>query len=104
MIDKFDSKDAKKSDFKNQNLKHEQHIKTKRLILRNWQEPEFEPFAALNADPRVREFFPGLISSHESHQSIKKISDHISEYGLGVWAASLIETGEFIGILRGVQK
>ncbi len=42
------------------------HLKTARLILRQWQERDLEPFATLNADPRVREFFPGLMSRQES--------------------------------------
>ena len=74
-------------------------IKTSRLILRNWEEEDLEPFAALNADPRVREFFPCLMSQQESGQSVKTMSDHITKCGWGVWAASLIETNEFIGLI-----
>jgi hypothetical protein len=32
---------------------------------------ELESFARLNADPRVREYFPGLLSPQESNTSIK---------------------------------
>ncbi len=74
-------------------------LKTKRLILRPWQKEDLEPFAALNADPRVMEFFPGLVSRGESDQLVKIISDHIEKCGWGFWAASLIETGEFIGMI-----
>lgn len=74
-------------------------IKTKRLILRPWKEDDLEPFAALNADPRVREFFPSLLSKEESNQSIQLFSEHIDKYGWGFWAAELLETGEFIGLI-----
>lgn len=74
-------------------------IKTSRLILRQWQDSDLAPFAALNADPRVREFFPGLMSREESDHSVKLASDHIARCGWGFWAASLIETGEFIGFI-----
>ena len=74
-------------------------IQTSRLILRNWTKEDIEPFAALNQDPRVMEFFPGLISRQDSDQFVKIVSDHISEFGWGFWAASLIETGEFIGFI-----
>ena len=33
-------------------------IETDRLLLREWRETDLEPFAALNADPRVAEFLP----------------------------------------------
>ena len=74
-------------------------VKTDRLILRPWGEKDLEPFALLNADPRVREYFPGLLSRQESDHSVKLMSDHIERYGWGFWAASLIETGEFIGFI-----
>jgi 3-dehydroquinate dehydratase/shikimate dehydrogenase len=74
-------------------------IKTERLILRPWEEGDLKPFAELNADPRVREYFPNLLSREESDQSAKRMSDHIEKKGWGFWAASLIETGEFIGFI-----
>jgi RimJ/RimL family protein N-acetyltransferase len=36
-------------------------ISTKRLILRQWQPSDLPLFAELNADPHVREYFPGLL-------------------------------------------
>ena len=74
-------------------------IRTERLILRPWQEDDLEPFAQLNADPRVREYFPGILSREESDASVKLASNHIERCGWGFWAASLIETGEFIGFI-----
>lgn len=61
-------------------------IKTSRLILRQWQDSDLAPFAALNADPRVREFFPGLQSRAESDHDVKRVSDHITRCGWGFWA------------------
>lgn len=74
-------------------------IRTKRLILRQWQKSDLEPFAKLNADPRVREYFPGTLSRGESDASVKLISNHIEKCHWGFWAASLLETGEFIGMI-----
>lgn len=74
-------------------------IKTNRLILRPWKDSDLEPFADLNADPRVMEFFPGLKSRGESDESVRIASDHISKTGWGPWAAELIDTGEFIGFI-----
>jgi len=74
-------------------------IKTERLLLRPWKEEDLEPFARLNADPRVREYFPGLLNRQESDASVKLMSNHIERCGWGFWAASLIETGKFIGMI-----
>ena len=31
-------------------------IKSERLVLRDWRESDFSPWAAMNADPEVREY------------------------------------------------
>lgn len=78
-------------------------ITTKRLVLRQWQEKDLEPFAKLNADPRVREYFPSLMTREESDELAHRFSRHIEQSGWGFWAAALIETGEFIGFI-GLEK
>lgn len=74
-------------------------INTKRLILRPWTEEDLKPFAQLNADARVREYFPALLSTQESDTCVKLMSEHIQRCDWGFWAASLSETGEFIGFI-----
>lgn len=74
-------------------------IETERLILRQWQETDLEPFAQLNADIRVREYFPGLLSREDSDALVKLMSNHIERCGWGFWAATLIQTGDFIGFI-----
>lgn len=41
-------------------------LETPRLILRPWHEADREPFAAMNADPEVRRYFPSVLSRHEA--------------------------------------
>jgi RimJ/RimL family protein N-acetyltransferase len=41
-------------------------IITERLILRPWKESDLAPFAAMNADPAVREYFPSLLTKEQS--------------------------------------
>jgi len=41
-------------------------LDTARLRLRQWREADREPFAAMNADPVVMEFFPALQSRSTS--------------------------------------
>ncbi len=37
-------------------------LKTERLLLRRWRDSDRLPFQQMNADPRVMEFFPALLS------------------------------------------
>jgi 3-dehydroquinate dehydratase / shikimate dehydrogenase len=76
-----------------------QVIKTQRLILRPWQEEDLEPFAKLNADPRVMEYFPATLNRQESDQLAKRMSMKIEEQGWGFWAVSVPGVAEFIGLI-----
>ena len=77
----------------------ENTVTTERLLLRQWREEDLAPFAKLNADPRVMEYFPKLQTREESDASVKRVSEHIQQSGWGFWAAALLETGEFIGFI-----
>lgn len=74
-------------------------IKTERLILRPWREEDLEPFAQLNADPRVMEYFPSVKSYEETAEEFGLIRAGFETIGWGFWAASLIESGKFIGFI-----
>jgi len=74
-------------------------IKTKRLILRPWREEDFEPFAELNADWRVMEYFPLILSREESDKLALQISTKIKEQGWGFWAVSVPGVTDFIGFI-----
>jgi RimJ/RimL family protein N-acetyltransferase len=74
-------------------------IATGRLILRAWKDCDLAPFAAMNADPAVREFFPGLLTKDESDASARRAQSKIEQRGFGMFAAELRATGEFIGFI-----
>lgn len=74
-------------------------IKTERLILRPWRETDFEQFARLNGDPRVMEYFSGILTQKESDQLAKRISAGIEQQGWGLWAASIPDIADFIGFI-----
>ena len=42
------------------------YIETPRLILRDWKEEDFVPFAEMNGNPSVMEFFLHPLSEEES--------------------------------------
>jgi RimJ/RimL family protein N-acetyltransferase len=73
--------------------------RTERLQLRQWVACDRGPFAAMSADPQVMEYFPDTLSRSESDALAEKCEALINERGWGVWAAELLETREFIGII-----
>jgi RimJ/RimL family protein N-acetyltransferase len=76
-------------------------IFTKRLLLRPWREADLAPFATLNADPRVMEFMPGLLTREQSDAMRARIAKHFETHGYGLWAVEA-EGAPFIGYI-GVQ-
>jgi len=74
-------------------------VETERLRLREWRDEDLEPFARMNADPRVMEFFPSLLTPEETAAGMERAREHWARHGFGWWAAELKETGEFIGFL-----
>ena len=67
---------------------------TDRLTLRAWRAADREPFAELNADPRVMEFMPQLLSREESDDFFDRLQAHFEEHGFGLCAAEHRASGE----------
>lgn len=74
-------------------------FETERLFLRQWTPADREPFAALNADSRVMEFFPARLTRAESDAMADRCESLIEERGWGFWAAELKASREFIGFV-----
>jgi RimJ/RimL family protein N-acetyltransferase len=74
-------------------------IHTDRLLLRGWCDSDREPFARINRDPMVMEFFPAPLSAQESSALFDRIQSHFDQHGFGLWAAEVRETGSFIGYI-----
>ena len=72
-------------------------LHTARLRLRPWRESDREPFAALNTDPRVLEFYPGTMTHQESDALVDRITAHFERHGFGLWAVEAPGTADFIG-------
>jgi RimJ/RimL family protein N-acetyltransferase len=72
-------------------------IETPRLTLREWRESDREPFAAVNADPAVMEFFEAPQSRTTSDASINAWQAQFAAQGWSNWAVELRESAEFIG-------
>ncbi len=72
-------------------------LRTARLLLRRWRETDHAPFAVLNADPVVMEYFPDRLSRAESDDLIAAIEAGLATRGYGLWALEIRATGEFVG-------
>ena len=74
-------------------------LKTERLILRPWRKEDLEPFAKLNADPRVMEYFLALLTRKESDERAHCWQANIETRGWGFWAVSVQGGADFIGFI-----
>ena len=72
-------------------------LKTERLILRPWCEQDLEPLAKLNADPRVMEYLLAPLTYEESAARLEVYTQHIRNFGWGLWAVSVPGISDFIG-------
>jgi ribosomal-protein-alanine N-acetyltransferase len=72
-------------------------LRTERLILRGWTQDDREAFAEMNADPRVMEHFPGLMSRAESDAFVDRIEAHFGDRGFGLWAIEVAGAAPFVG-------
>ncbi|WEB38038.1 GNAT family N-acetyltransferase [Streptomyces yunnanensis] len=70
---------------------------TDRLILRRWRAADLEPWAAMNADPEVREHLGDVLTREQSDASVARFQAEFDQRGYGWWAVEVRATGEFIG-------
>ncbi|HXD77437.1 MAG TPA: GNAT family N-acetyltransferase [Puia sp.] len=74
-------------------------LRTARLGLRRWRPTDLDPFARMNGDPAVMEYFPRVSTAAESAALVDRIEAHFGEFGFGLYATDRLDTGEFIGFV-----
>ena len=78
---------------------NEIQLETDRLLLRMWrEETDFEPFAEMNADPKVMRFLGG--KTLDRLEAWRGLAFHIGHWhlrGYGHWAVEEKTSGDFIG-------
>ena len=80
-------------------------LEINRLILRQWQQTDLQPFAELNADPEVMKYFPKTLSRQESDNVVARFKAMIvANQGWGFWAVEMKATGEFVGSVGLAQQ
>lgn len=76
-------------------------LSTPRLRLRPWRDEDLVPFAAINADPEVMEYFPSVLTREQSNAVAAKIRQEMEERGHGLWAVEepgVVEFAGFVGL------
>jgi RimJ/RimL family protein N-acetyltransferase len=73
-------------------------LTTTRLRLRPWRDTDRPAWAALNADPEVREFFDRTLTRAEADATLDRFQADLTGRGWGWWAVELTATGELIGM------
>jgi RimJ/RimL family protein N-acetyltransferase len=74
-------------------------LTTPRLKLRRWKKEDYEPFAAMNMDPQVMEFFPATLSKEESLFMIERNEARFEKHHYGLYAAERLDNKQFIGYI-----
>ncbi len=64
-------------------------LRTPRTVLRRWHDDDLRPFAEMNADPAVMEFFPATLSAIESATMVERIEQGFEVNGFGLWALEI---------------
>src|SRR5277367_2938769 len=74
-------------------------VRTQRLILRRWQDSDRQPFAEINADPRVMKFFPNPLTREQSDRLIDRIEASFEQRGFGLCAVELQSDHSLLGFI-----
>ena len=67
-------------------------LRTPRLRLRAWRDDDREPFAAMNADPRVMRWFPSTQDRARSDEGVDRFIALHQEHGFTGWAVEVLES------------
>jgi RimJ/RimL family protein N-acetyltransferase len=74
-------------------------IVTERLVLRRWRREDREPFAVMNADPAVMEFFPSALSREQSDVLAQRGDELFDRFGYGLFAVEVRDNEPFVGFV-----
>lgn len=72
-------------------------IETERLRLRDWEDRDLDPYAALCADPEVMHFLGGPQTREQSAAAIERFTDRWRSQGFGLFCVARRADDECIG-------
>ena len=70
---------------------------TERLVLRPWEDRDYEPFADMSMDPRVARFLPPFADRAACHAFVDRLRATFETQGWGFWALEHKTDGLFAG-------
>lgn len=74
-------------------------FESQRLGFRNWKESDIIPFAKMNSDLEVMQYFPLPLSRKETINLVNRIQSHFKKWDFGLWAVEEKESENFIGFI-----
>ena len=72
-------------------------IETQRLMLREYTADDFDALYEMLSDEETMRHYPRPYTAQETERWIEWSLQNYRDYGFGLWAIELKETGEFIG-------
>lgn len=72
-------------------------LETERLLLRPWQEKDFESYAAYYADEETARFVGGACNREQAWRRMSALIGHWVLRGYGYWAVEEKSTAQFVG-------
>ncbi len=72
-------------------------IETERLLLREYTMDDFDAPYEIMSDPETMQHYPAPFDEARTRRWIEWNLENYQQYGFGLWAVVLKETGEFIG-------
>lgn len=81
-------------------MKHSDYIfQSERLGFRTWHERDIPNMAAISADPKVMQYFPGTYDVAHSQRFIEEMQVHHEDHGYCYFAVDTLASGSFIGFI-----
>lgn len=74
-------------------------LRTARTLLRQWKDSDLPAWCAMNADARVRRYFPATLGTEMAVQEAQRIRGAIAQRGWGMWALELPGSLPFAGTM-----
>jgi len=72
-------------------------LETNRLIMRAWQESDYQPVSAYYGNPEMTEYLGGVQDAESSFRQMATYLGHWYLYGFGYWALEEKATKAFVG-------
>ncbi|MES2583602.1 MAG: GNAT family N-acetyltransferase [Pseudomonadota bacterium] len=74
-------------------------LRTPRVLLRQWKDSDADAWAAMNANPEVRRYFPSVLDRAQAQGEADRIRASITQRGWGMWALEVPGVHAFAGFV-----